>query len=268
MPTTNRSLPPGSIFPELVYADLPAAVEWLCSVFGFSERLRIGDHRSQLVFGEASVIAIGDGDVDHGQTGHSVMLRVPDVDQHHSRVRQSGAKILSAPETYPFGERQYAAEDIGGHRWTFTQTLADIAPEDWGGLSVSRTDHRSAVMKVRLDHLSLPVAQCFRSRDWYMRHLGLQLEFEIEQHKTVALKDEADLTIFFYEKSGAHGTGSCTLTFQVPDVEAKYRELSANGVVFDKSPQKLAWGYGAELRDPDGYLIYLWDEKSMREKGN
>ena len=100
-----------------------------------------------------------------------------------------------------------------------------------------------------------------------MRHLGLQLEFELEQHKTVALTDEADLTIFFYEKSGAHGTDSCTLTFQVHDVEAKYRELSANGVVFDKPPQKLAWGYGAELRDPDGYMIYLWDEKSMHEKG-
>jgi len=53
----------------------------------------------------------------------------------------------------------------------------------------------------------------------------------------------------------------------VHDVEAKYRELSANGVTFEKSPQKLAWGYGAELRDPDGYLIYIWDEKSMREKG-
>jgi hypothetical protein len=26
-----------------------------------------------------------------------------------------------------------------------------------------------------------------------------------------------------------------------------------------------SWGYGAELRDPVGYLIYLWDERSMRE---
>jgi len=27
------------------------------------------------------------------------------------------------------------------------------------------------------------------------------------------------------------------------------------------------WGYGAELLDPDGYRIHLWDEVSMREKG-
>jgi hypothetical protein len=38
-------------------------------------------------------------------------------------------------------------------------------------------------------------------------------------------------------------------------------------VTFEKSPQKLLWGYGAELLDPDGYFVYLWDEKSMREKG-
>ena len=92
-----------------------------------------------------------------------------------------------------------------------------------------------------------------------MRHIGLELEFEIEQHKTVALKDDGDLTVFLYERPDAHGNGSCTLTFQVHDVDAKHRELSANGVIFEKPPQKLFWGYGAELRDPDGYLIYRWN---------
>ena len=46
-----------------------------------------------------------------------------------------------------------------------------------------------------------------------------------------------------------------------------HRELAARGVEFEKAPQKLFWGYGAELHDPDGYLVYLRDEKSMREKG-
>ena len=30
---------------------------------------------------------------------------------------------------------------------------------------------------------------------------------------------------------------------------------------------KVFWGYGAELRDPDGYRLRLWDQKSMKEKG-
>ena len=107
----NRSLPPGSIFPELVYADLGKAVEWLCRVFGFSERVRIADHRCQLVFGDASMVAIGGGAPGNEQVSHSVMLRVENADEHFERARRSGARIIRSPETYPFGERQYTAED-------------------------------------------------------------------------------------------------------------------------------------------------------------
>jgi uncharacterized glyoxalase superfamily protein PhnB len=95
----------------------------------------------------------------------------------------------------------------------------------------------------------------------------LAVEFEVPERKTVALRDDSDLTLFLYEPADGHATPSCTLTFQVDDVDAKYQELAARGVPFEKPPQKLFWGYGAELRDPDGYLVYLWDEKSMREKG-
>lgn len=50
-------------------------------------------------------------------------------------------------------------------------------------------------------------------------------------------------------------------------MESKYREPTPRGVGFEKAPQRLDWGYGAELREPDGYLIYVWNERSMREKG-
>jgi len=145
----NRSMPPGTIIPELVYSDLATAVDWLCKAFGFKERLRIGNHRSQLVFHGASVIVVGKSG-DHpshvsdvaslqrlqGGVTHSLMVQVPDVDQHYEHVKQSGAHILLPSETYPFGERQYTVEDTGGHRWTFTQSVADVAPEEWGGQPV------------------------------------------------------------------------------------------------------------------------------------
>jgi hypothetical protein len=38
---------------------------------------------------------------------------------------------------FEYGERQYTAEDPAGHQRTFSETLADVAPEDWGGTSVS-----------------------------------------------------------------------------------------------------------------------------------
>ncbi len=138
----NRSMPPGTIIPELVYADIGAAAEWLCRVFGFSERLRIGNHRVQLCLGSESLIVVGQTAGEFrppqpGQISHSLMVRVEDVNRHYEHTRQCGARILNPPETHPFGERQYTVEDLGGHRWTFTQSVADIAPEDWGGKPAS-----------------------------------------------------------------------------------------------------------------------------------
>jgi catechol 2,3-dioxygenase-like lactoylglutathione lyase family enzyme len=119
---------------------------------------------------------------------------------------------------------------------------------------------------VRLDHLTIPVRQRAVSRDWYVSNLGLRVEFEVAERKTVALQDDAGFTLFLVESDEMRST-PCTLTFQVDDVQATYDKLSSRSVAFEKPPQKLFWGYGAELRDPDGYLLYLWDEVSMRTKG-
>jgi uncharacterized glyoxalase superfamily protein PhnB len=125
----NRSMPPGVIIPELPYEDVSIAAAWLSQAFGFKERLRIGNHRFQLSFGGASVVAI-----ERKEPGiSSILVHVDDVDSHHARAKESGARIINPPADYPFGERQYTAEDIGGHRWTFSQTMADVDPAIWGG---------------------------------------------------------------------------------------------------------------------------------------
>ena len=120
---------------------------------------------------------------------------------------------------------------------------------------------------IKLDHLSILVRDYRTARDWYRRVLGLEVEFEIPARETSALRDEFDFTIFLSSTEGAVAP-SCILTFQVEDVEAVHRRLSAAGVPFVHGPQKVAWGYGAELQDPDGYRVRLWDQRTMREKGN
>ncbi|MBS0277331.1 MAG: VOC family protein [Proteobacteria bacterium] len=119
---------------------------------------------------------------------------------------------------------------------------------------------------VRLDHISLPVRDWERSRDWYRDNLGFDVEFQIPERKTAAMKDSADLTIFLYEGDAVPAPG-IAFTIQVDDVDAKHRDLSAKGIAFVHPPQKVFWGYGAELTDPDGYRLQLWDETSMKEKG-
>jgi hypothetical protein len=53
---------------------------------------------------------------------------------------------------------------------------------------------------------------------------------------------------------------------RVADVGITFAEWSARGVEFCHGPRKSYWGYGAELVDPNGYLIRLWDERSMQDK--
>ncbi len=118
---------------------------------------------------------------------------------------------------------------------------------------------------IKLDHLTISVRDYRRSRDWYIETLGLKQEFEVPDF-AAALQDEAGFTLFV-EQTSAAVKPSCVLTFQVDDVDAKYRQLAASNVNFVHPPSKLFWGYGAELDDIDGYRIRLWDEKSMRSKG-
>ena len=118
---------------------------------------------------------------------------------------------------------------------------------------------------VRLDHLSLPVADWRKSRDWYKDRLGFEVEFEIPERKTAAMRDDADLTIFLYQGEVAACPG-ISFTIQVDDVEAMHHKLRAAGIAFDHPPMKVFWGYGAELCDPDGYRLRLWDQTSMQEK--
>jgi len=138
----NRSIPTATVIPVLIYPDVRAAVAWLAAAFGFVERVRIGEnHRAQLRFGEGAVI-IGDVRYDRHpprpcEVTHSVMVRVEDVRAHCERARVHGARIVEEPADFPYGERQYTAEDLAGHQWTFSETLADIAPESWGGTSVA-----------------------------------------------------------------------------------------------------------------------------------
>ena len=133
---TNRSIPDATVIPELAYADVPSAVAWLCNVFGFRERLRIGDHRAQLLVERAGAVVVMDRSRESAAsapTAHGVLVRVDAVDAHHARSAAAGAEILSPPTTHPFGERQYSVRDPGGHRWTFSESVSNVDPADWGG---------------------------------------------------------------------------------------------------------------------------------------
>lgn len=126
---TNRSMPPGLIIPEIPYLDVIEAADWLCRAFGFKKRLQIGSHRFQLSFGNAAIVVIQ----GKNSGAYTIMVSVSDVDAYFEQAVAAGALVINLPVDHPFGERQCTVQDIGGHRWTFSQSIADIDPATWGG---------------------------------------------------------------------------------------------------------------------------------------
>jgi uncharacterized glyoxalase superfamily protein PhnB len=134
---SNRSMPAATVIPILHYPDVENAAAWLCETFGFTERVRIGSHRRQMNAGSgAFVIAVRPAESLHA--GQTVMVRVKNANEHHAMAKAAGAEILGAPQSQPYGERQYTAKDPAGHLWIFSESEADINPEDWGGELVAK----------------------------------------------------------------------------------------------------------------------------------
>ncbi len=119
------------IIPCLVYADAPAAIDFLCKAFGFEEKFRMPmpdgriGHAELLyednvlylasVFSEMGLVSPRDLPALPGQ----IVCRVDDVDAHHAHAEAAGATIAAEPDDQ-HGERSYRAIDPEGHRWIFS----------------------------------------------------------------------------------------------------------------------------------------------------
>ncbi len=140
----NRSIPSATVIPVLVYPDVRAAVAWLTEAFGFMETVRIGeDHRAQMRIPPDGAMIVADTDTVRRPPGpdgytHVVKVRVEDVGAVYERARAHGAQVVQEPVDRQYGERECTVVDLAGHRWEFMQTLRDVAPEEWGGVTVNR----------------------------------------------------------------------------------------------------------------------------------
>lgn len=136
---TNRSVPVDSVLPQIVYGDVDEASRWLSEAFGFSEHYRYGEPGSpagaQMHLGAAWIMlhraAEGAPPVGERHT-HTLTVFVEDVDAHFDRARAAGAEITEELNETVYGEYQYGAADLAGHRWLFARHAKDVHPEEWG----------------------------------------------------------------------------------------------------------------------------------------
>ena len=119
----NRSAPRTTVVPVLVYEDVGKAIDFLCNVFGFSERLRAGAPGGMVSHAQ---LTIGDGAVMLGRKGGEfspprsnevnqyVAIHIDDVDSHYERTQMLGARIIK-PHKYAFWRTTIHR---GRYRWT------------------------------------------------------------------------------------------------------------------------------------------------------
>lgn len=113
----NRSVPAETVLPHIVYKDMPAAIAWLTSAFGFIEHYRYGEPLSgaQVRLGDACMMlnAAKPGYCNPLELGfgtQSLTVFVPDVEGHFARTKTAGARIVENLHETAYGELQYGVE--------------------------------------------------------------------------------------------------------------------------------------------------------------
>ena len=148
----NSSVPANVILPHVTYQSVADALIWLKRTFGFAEHYRYGEsdgkvEGAQVCLGDAWIMLNGvrPGRASPAQLGsqtQSLTVFVADVDAHFEHAKSAGAKIVEELHETVYGERQYGAEDLEGHRWLFSQHVHDVAPNEWGAIVAAVWTHR------------------------------------------------------------------------------------------------------------------------------
>jgi len=137
------------VIPMVAYEDGAGAIDWLVKAFGFEEQLRFTDDDGTVSHAElrtdgGGLIMLATPTPDYVSPKRlrevseearkmaevpyvidGVLVEIDDVDAHFARARDAGATILSEPEDVPdVGVRHYRVEDPEGHRWMFSQEIA------------------------------------------------------------------------------------------------------------------------------------------------
>jgi uncharacterized glyoxalase superfamily protein PhnB len=120
------------VIPLLVYSDIQAAHDFLVKAFSFDPGGVQRDASGHAVHGEvragATSIWLHRVTAEHDLSASAaessgLVIFVDDDDAHYESARAAGCKIDSAPQDMPYGQREYGARDLEGHRWWFASPL-------------------------------------------------------------------------------------------------------------------------------------------------
>jgi uncharacterized glyoxalase superfamily protein PhnB len=165
---TNATIPENGGVPLLLYRDLPAAINWLCTTLGFEKHLLVQDEDgsaryAQLTLGSGMVmlapvngsvfdtLMIQPDEVDGAETQSSYFF-VANVDTHYARAKSRGADFILDITDKDRAQRGYSCRDPEGHIWNFgtfnpwSAQYATVRQQRWPTLVTALSAFLSVVM--------------------------------------------------------------------------------------------------------------------------
>lgn len=122
-----------SVTPSMSYRDAPAAIDWLCEVFGFARHAVYpapdgSIMHAELTLGGGMIMLGSMKDTEYhrllrqpdqmgGIETRSICLVVDDADAAYARAKAAGAQITFEIEDKPYGGRGFACRDLEGFSW-------------------------------------------------------------------------------------------------------------------------------------------------------
>ncbi len=247
----NRSVPPDTVLPHVMYQDVDEAIAWLSKAFGFSEHYRYGDPTSgaQMHLGNAWIML----------KTQSLTVFVDHLEAHFRRANAAGAKLLEDLHETVYGELQYAAEDLDGHHWLFSRHARDLGPDEWGAKVAHAACRVAELRRPRLCYLQIPALDVARSVAFYEEVFGWNIRHRNTSHPSF---DDATGNV-----SGAwfngQGVAGVLPSIWVDNIDATLAQAAAHGGIVVESPHPDFPGstsWIAAFRDPAGNLIGLYQE--------
>ncbi|ELX12817.1 glyoxalase-like domain-containing protein [Janthinobacterium sp. HH01] len=123
-----------NVIPCMRYRDAPAAIDWLCTTFGFEATLVVPNEdgsiaHAQLSFGNSMIMLGSVFDTEFGRlmkqpseigqfNTQSSYLVVNDADMVYARVKEARGEILLDIKDEDYGGRGFTCRDPEGHIWS------------------------------------------------------------------------------------------------------------------------------------------------------
>ncbi|MGH7744623.1 MAG: VOC family protein [Candidatus Dormibacteria bacterium] len=264
----NRSVPPDTILPHIVYQDLVGAIAWLGAAFGFREHYRYGaPSGAQVHLGNAWMMLrqAREGSASPAKLGYatqSLTVFIEDVEAHYQRAKAAGAKIVEEPHTTEYGEFQYAAEDLERHHWLFARHAKDVSPDAWGATIVENARRLELLRRPRFCYLEIPAIDVQISVEFYEKVFGWNIRRRETERPSF---DDATGNVSGELVTGRESAREPGLLpyIWVDSIEATLGRVKANGGAIVMAAQPDSPGgscFIARFRDPAGNLMGLYQE--------